>query len=130
MLKPPTIRSVSQSMSIETKNHASPSVRTANGSVSSLSSGLRIVFSTPNTAAAQTSVQFEPSTVTPLRSHAVTPSATAFATHETSIHLITAEAYGFGPAAGSPDEDDAMESRRPAGRPARACSRAPTPARL
>jgi hypothetical protein len=76
-------------MSIETKNHARPSVRIANGNVSSLSSGLRIVFSTPKTSAAQMSVQPEPLTSTPLRIHAVIPSTTAFAAHETSIHLIT-----------------------------------------
>ena len=50
--KPPTIASVRSSISIATKNHAMPSVRIASGKVMKSRSGLRIVFSTPKTAAA------------------------------------------------------------------------------
>jgi hypothetical protein len=62
---------------------------TASGSVISFRIGLRIVFSTPKTAAAITSVQKESPTLTPLRIQAATPSAAAFAIHEKRIHLIT-----------------------------------------
>ena len=43
---------VRTSINSETKNHAIPNVRIANGSVTSLRSGFRSVFKTPNTAAA------------------------------------------------------------------------------
>ena len=59
MSKSGTIAAVSQSMNIETKNQARPSVRIANGSVSSFRIGFRIVFSTPKTAAARISVPNE-----------------------------------------------------------------------
>ena len=64
----------------------------ANGSVRSFRIGFRIVFSTPNTAAARISVQNESLTVTPLRRHA-TPSARAFAAQETRIHRSKARSY-------------------------------------
>src|SRR4051794_28664775 len=86
MFQLPMIRSVNQSISIDTKNHAMPSVKTASGNVSSLRIGFRIVFSTPKTSAAHTSVQPEPSFVTPLRIQVVRPSTTTFAIHETSSH--------------------------------------------
>jgi hypothetical protein len=43
---------VSQSITSETKNQAIPSVTSASGNVRSLRIGFRMVFSTPNTAAA------------------------------------------------------------------------------
>src|SRR4051812_36827878 len=89
MSKPPTIRSVSQSISIETKNQAIPSVMIATGSVKNLRIGLRTVLRTPNTRAAQTSVQPEPLTLTPLRTHAVKPSTKALVSQETSSQRIT-----------------------------------------
>ena len=84
MSKSGTIAAVIQSMNIETKNQARPSVMIANGSVRSFRIGFRIVFSTPNTAAAKISVPNESLTVTPLRRHAAA-SANAFAANETRI---------------------------------------------
>src|SRR4051794_18628127 len=80
---------VSHSISIETKNHASPNVTNANGSVMKRMIGFRIVFRIPNTAAAQMIVQFEPSFVTPLNTQLVTASTIAFVAHESSSQTIT-----------------------------------------
>jgi hypothetical protein len=66
-----------------------PSVTIANGNVSSLMIGFRIVFSTPNTAAAMMTAHAEPWNVTPLSSQPVTASTSAFNAHETTIDLIT-----------------------------------------
>src|SRR5436189_235726 len=84
MSKPLTNRSVSQSITSETKNQAIPSVMTAKGSVTSLRIGFRIVFNTPNTSAATKSVPAEPFTFTPPSTSAVTPSVIAFAIQETN----------------------------------------------
>src|SRR5689334_15896093 len=89
MSKPPMISCVNHSISIETKNQARPSVITANGRVSSFSSGFRIVFSTPKTAADQTTVHADPPKVTPLRIQPASPRTIAFVSHETNSHLIT-----------------------------------------
>ena len=62
---------------------------TAIGSVSSFRIGLRIVFSTPKTAAATTSAPNEPWKVTPLRIPAAIASTTAFAAHETTSQRST-----------------------------------------
>jgi hypothetical protein len=69
------------SINSETKNHAIPNVRIANGSVTSLSSGFRRVFRTPNTAAAASN---DPAfaTRTPLRTAVMIASTTAFVSHE------------------------------------------------
>ncbi len=78
--KPPTIASVRSSISIATKNQAMPSVRIASGNVMKSSSGLRIVFSTPNTAAAAISA---PALWTcTFGSSATTASTSAFVSHE------------------------------------------------
>src|SRR5262245_44014916 len=86
MLKPLTSRSVSQSISIETKNHAIPSVTTAIGSVSRRRIGLTTVFSRPKTAAAVSSCPIEPRSMS-LKTAATIPSVTAFASQETSRYL-------------------------------------------
>jgi hypothetical protein len=69
------------SISIETKNQAIPNVRIARGRVMNRSSGLRIVFSTPNTAAAASS---EPTlrTVTSASRPATIARITALVSHE------------------------------------------------
>src|SRR5262249_25188280 len=82
MSKPFTSRSVSQSISIETKNHAIPSVTTAIGSVSRRRIGFTIVFRIPKTAAAVSSCPIEPRSMS-LKTAATMPSGTAFAGHET-----------------------------------------------
>ena len=83
------INCVSHSISIETKNHTRPSVITASGRVRSFSSGFRIVFSTPKTAADQITVHPEPPKVTPLRIQPASPRTTAFVSQEMNSHLIT-----------------------------------------
>src|SRR2546423_1618843 len=106
MSKAPTIRSVSHSISIETKNHAMPSVITAIGSVTSFRIGFRIVFRSPKTSAAQTSVQKESLKLTPLRTQPAMPSATAFAAHEANSHLITGRSYCVEPRRCSSPRDE------------------------
>src|SRR5262249_30547992 len=83
--KPPTITSVSQSISIATPNQASPSVRIASGKVSSLRIGLTSVLGTPQTAAANTTVQKEPLKLTPLSTQPTNASTSAFQTQETRM---------------------------------------------
>src|SRR4051812_10173846 len=89
MSKSAMISAVSQSISIETKNQAIPSVRIANGSVRSLRIGFRIVFRIPKTSADQTTVDHWPWKVTPVRIQPANPSTSAFVSHETRSHLIT-----------------------------------------
>jgi hypothetical protein len=86
--KPLTIDLVITSISNETKNQAIPKVRIASGSVTSLRSGLRTVFSTPNTAAASISdPAFE--TSTPCRTPATIASTSAFVAHEIASRTST-----------------------------------------
>src|SRR4051794_23336199 len=89
MLKSLMINVVSHSISIETKNHASPNVTSANGSVMRRMIGFRIVFRIPNTTAAQMIVQFEPSFVTPLSIQVATASTIAFVVQESRSQTIT-----------------------------------------
>jgi hypothetical protein len=78
----PTITSVSQSINIETPNQATPNVTIASGSVSSFRIGFKIVFSTPNTAAARINVPAEWWNVTPVSNQPATPSAAALTAQE------------------------------------------------
>src|SRR5205807_8221054 len=71
------------------KNQAMPRVTSASGNVRSLRIGLRIVFSTPNTAAASIRAKNEWWNVIPLSTKPVIPRTTALAAQETKIHLIT-----------------------------------------
>src|SRR5690348_7022958 len=87
MSKPLMIPCVSQSISIDTKNHASPNVTSARGSVTSFRTGLSTVLRTPNTSADQITVDVEPWNVTELRIQPTTPSTIALTTHETRSHL-------------------------------------------
>src|SRR5436190_1092108 len=88
MSKPFTIAAVSQSISIETKSQAMPSVRTASGKVRSLSTGFSTLFRIPKTSAAQRSVQSEPWKLTPLRIQPAIARAAALTAHEARSHLI------------------------------------------
>src|SRR3954469_387575 len=88
---------VSQSMNIETKNHAMPRVMTANGNVSSLRTGLRIVFRIPKQAAAMITVQADPWNVMPERSQPPRPSTIAFVAQERRSQRSTGQAQPFTP---------------------------------
>src|SRR3954452_13963953 len=81
MSKPLTIALVITSISSETKNQATPRVRIASGSVMKRSSGLSIVLSTPNTAAANSRLPAS-STVTLESTSATSASTSAFVSHE------------------------------------------------
>src|SRR5690242_6551238 len=113
MWKPPTSRSVSFSISIETPNQISPSVRNASGSVSSRSSGLSTVFSTPKRSAARSRSPAE-STVTPWSAPVTTASTSAFAAHDSRSCFASRITC-----------DDQRRERRSANHPA-GTTRAPT----
>src|SRR5579862_116338 len=81
MKKPATIALVITSISIETKNQATPRVRIASGKVISRSTGLSTVLSTPNTAAARSNAPAL-ETSTPLSTAAATPSTSALVNQE------------------------------------------------
>ena len=76
------------SISSETKNHATPTVRIASGSVTSRSSGLSTVLSTPKTAAASSS---EPAlrTCTPESTAATTASTRALVSQEMAKRTLS-----------------------------------------
>ena len=82
--KPGTIAAVSHSISIDTKNQAIPSVKIANGSVSSRAIGFRNVLRIPNTAAASNRCP-TPEYVTLLSSAVTTHNTIALISHDVSI---------------------------------------------
>src|SRR3569832_335703 len=91
MSKPLMIRCVSQSISIDTKNQASPNVTSAYGRVTSLRTGFSTVLRIPKTSADQITVEVEPWKVTEPRTQPTLPRTLALTAQETSSHRTTAK---------------------------------------
>jgi hypothetical protein len=91
MSKPLMIFCVNQSISIETKNQASPNETSASGRVTSYRTGFSTVFRIPKINADQMTVDVEPWNVTEPRIQPTTPRTTALTAQETRSHLIMGE---------------------------------------